>query len=80
MKTLQLANARTSDLPAHRIPWQWTYAVILEERWDRVRDLAQLDDDEIGVPKEYWHDTDRVEQWIEDQKEKRKAKYDSQMQ
>jgi hypothetical protein len=73
-----LGNASVSDLPAHRWPWQWTFAITLEERWDRIRELVQLDDDENGVPKEYWHDTDRVEKWVEDQKERRKAKYDTQ--
>lgn len=37
----------------------------------------QLDDDEIGVPREYWHDTERVEAWVEDMKEKRKEKYET---
>ena len=77
VKTAQLGNGRESDLPAHRWPWQWTYAIILEERWHQVRELAVLDDDDLGVPKEYWHDTERVEQWVQEMKDKRKEKYNT---
>jgi len=48
---------------------------VLEKRWDQIRELAAMDDDEIGVPPEYWHDTNRVETWIEEMRRKRKEKY-----
>jgi len=37
-------------------------------------------DDENGdpPPKEFWHDTKRVEAWIDDKKEQRRKKYDTQ--
>jgi hypothetical protein len=77
VRTLQAGNARASKLPAHEWPWSWTYAVVLEERWRQIQELSVWDDDEVGVPKEYWHDQKRVDAWVADMKQKRKEKYNA---
>ena len=76
--TAQRGNAQISSLPANKWPWQWTYAIVLQDRWRQVQDLAVLDQDEaqFGVPPEIWHDQLRVDNWIEEQKRKRQEKQD----
>ena len=48
---------------------------MLEDRWDQIRELGALDDSGVGVPREFWHDSQRVEDWIEEQRRKRDEKY-----
>lgn len=67
-------GAKFSDRPAHQIPWFWTYALVLEKRWEQIAELSAWDEEDIGVPKEYWHDAKRVQEWVDEQKRKRKDK------
>lgn len=72
------AGAETSNLPAHKWPWQWTYALVLEKRWEYIAEIsAAYGDEEAGgdkveVPPEIWHDRKRVDEWIEERKKERK--------
>lgn len=72
-KTIQLS-------PPARWPWHWAYALFLEERWKQIQEISGIygDEDAPGddkeIPKEYWHDQRRVDEWIERRKEKRKEK------
>ena len=62
------------SLPAHKWPWQWTYAIALEDRWKNIRELGGIygDDEEDEPPREWWHDAKRVEAWVDKMKAKRK--------
>ena len=76
VKTVQFGNAEVSSLPADKWPWQWTYAIILEHKWEQIREVGAMYDDD-GVPTEYWHDSERVEAWIKHKKEEREDKMKS---
>ena len=72
-----MAGARASYLTADRWPWHWTYAIVLERRWEQIQELGAWDDDGNPPPKEFWHDHERIEQWVTDHKEARKRKYET---
>src|SRR3990172_2172682 len=72
----QLASASLSSLLSHQWPWQWTYAVMLERRWEQMQELSTWDDDGNPPPKEWWHDTKRVDDWVDERREARRKKYD----
>ena len=74
VKSAQWGGGTVSDLKVSRWPWQWTYAIVLERRWEQIQELAALDPEGDGVPKEYWHDQERVDRWVDDQEQKRKDK------
>ena len=57
-------------------PWFWTFVVTLEERWEKIYGLSIMSDDDEPPPREFWHDTKRLEAWIEQKRAERKAKYD----
>ena len=54
--------------------------LFLERRWKQIVEVSSIygDEDGIGdqreVPKEYWHDKKRVDEWIELAKERRKER------
>lgn len=70
------------NLTASEWPWQWTYALFLEKRWEQVQEISSLyGDDELPdgndfkeIPKEYWHDRKRVDEWTEAAKQRKKDK------
>lgn len=64
----------TSQLSAHRWPWSWTFAIALEKKWKNIRDIAGMygNDDEDEPPREWWHVNEKVEEWIDKMKAKRK--------
>jgi hypothetical protein len=72
-----------SDLPAHQWPWRWTYALVLERRWEYIVEMSAAYGDDEGtgddkeIPPEIWHDRKRVDEWIERMKAKRKEKSSS---
>ena len=51
---------------------------MLEDRWNQIRELGALDESGVGVPREFWHDSGRVDKWIEEQKRLREEKYQKQ--
>ncbi len=71
-----------SNLPPQRWPWHWTFALVLERRWEYISEISgAYGDEEAGgdfaeVPPEIWHDKKRVDKWVEDMKERRKDKSD----
>lgn len=76
MRTVQI----NPPLPGDRYPWQWTYAIFLEDRWKQITEISAVYGDEDGngddmeIPKTYWHDANRVDAWIERMKQRRKEK------
>ena len=67
-----MAGAPVSNLLAHKWPWFWTYCFALEKRWEQIAEVGSIyGDDGEPPPKEWWHDTDRVDEWIEQQKAKK---------
>jgi hypothetical protein len=73
-------GASVSYLPADRWPWHWTYALVLERRWEYIGEMSAAygDEDAAGddkeIPPEIWHDRKRVDEWIDRMKAKRKEK------
>lgn len=80
MKSLEISPLA---MPAHRIPWTWTYVLFLERRWEQIQEISAMygDEDALGIdkemPKEFWHDSKRVDEWIERRKKKRKEEQEA---
>jgi hypothetical protein len=78
-KTVQISP----PLPGDRFPWQWTYALFLEERWRQIAEISGVYGDPDGegddreVPKAYWHDKQRVDDWIARMKQRQKDRIDN---
>jgi len=49
---------------------------MLERRWEQMQELSTWDDDGNPPPKEWWHDTKRVDDWVDERREARRKKYD----
>jgi hypothetical protein len=71
-----MAGATVSQIPAHRWPWHWTYAIVLEKKWEQIQELGSWDDNGEPPPKEWWHDHKYIEDWVEEKRNERKAKYE----
>lgn len=71
------------EIPAHRYPWSWSYAIFLERRWEQVQEISSMYGDDKGtgddkeIPKEYWHDQKRVDEWIDRRKKRREEEQNS---